>query len=115
MAYTGTGTQSDPYVVTTFADFLACVAQEGVYVEVGADLDSAAEGYGYISPIDVKAAEVYGTSGDTLRKISNVTVEGNALFDMHNGAGNQSISRLHLENWTWKAASMTWWPTIRPT
>ena len=105
MAYTGTGTQSDPYVVTTFADFLACVAQEGVYVEVGADLDSAAEGYGYISPIDVKAAEVYGTSGDTLRKISNVTVEGNALFDMHNGTGDQSLIRLHLENWTWKAAS----------
>ena len=104
MAYTGTGTQADPYVVTTFADFLTCVAQEGVYVEVGADLDAAAEGFGYISPIDVKAVEVYGTSGDTLRKISNVTVEGNALLDMHNGTGNQSISRLHLENWTWKAA-----------
>ena len=105
MAYTGTGTQSDPYVVTTFADFLTCVAQEGVYVEVGADLDAAAEGYGYISPIDVKAVEVYGTAGDTLRKISNVTVEGNALLDMRNGSGSQSISRLHLENWTWKATS----------
>lgn len=105
MAYTGTGTQADPYVVTTFADFLTCVAQEGVYVEVGADLDAAAEGYGYISPIDVKAVEVYGTSGDALRKIENVTVEGNALFDMHNGTGDQSLIRLHLENWTWKAAS----------
>lgn len=105
MAYTGTGTQSDPFVVTTFADFLTCVAQEGVYVEVGADLDAAAEGYGYIEPIDVRAVEVYGTAGDALRKISNVTVEGNALFDMHNGTGDQSLIRLHLENWTWKAAS----------
>lgn len=105
MAYTGTGTQADPFVVTTFADFLECVAQDGVYVEVGADLDAAAEGFGYISPIDVKAVEVYGTSGDTLRKISNVTVEGNALFDLHNGTGDQSLIRLHLENWTWKAAS----------
>lgn len=105
MAYTGTGTQSDPYVVTTFADFLTCVAQEGVYVEVGADLDAAEEGYGYISPIDVKAVEVYGTSGDTLRKISNVTVEGNALFDLHRGSGDQSLIRLHLENLTWKAAT----------
>lgn len=105
MAYTGTGTQADPFVVTTLADFLTCVAQEGVYVEVGADLDAAAEGFGYISPIDVKAVEVYGTAGDTLRKISNVTVEGNALFEMHNGVGNQSVSRLHLENWTWKAAT----------
>lgn len=105
MAYTGTGTQSDPFVVTTFADFLTCVAQEGVYVEVGADLDAAAEGFGYISPIDVKAVEVYGTSGDTLRKISNVTVEGNALFDLHRGSGDQSLIRLHFENWTWKAAT----------
>lgn len=105
MAYTGTGTQADPFVVTTFADFLTCVAQEGVYVEVGADLDAAAEGVGYISPIDVRAVEVYGTSNDALRKIANVTVEGNALFDMHNGTGDQSLIRLHLENWTWKAVS----------
>ncbi len=102
MAYTGTGTQSDPYVVTTFADFLECVAQEGVYVEVGADLDAAAEGYGYISPIDVKAVEVYGTAGDTLRKISNVTVEGSYIF-ASSYVPVQLISRLHLENWTWKA------------
>ena len=106
MAYTGTGTQSDPFVVTTFADFLECVAQEGVYVEVGADLDAAAEGYGYISPIDVKAVEVYGTSGDTLRKISNVTVEGNALFELRGSSTiTQRLLWLHLENWTWKAAS----------
>ena len=97
MAYTGTGTQSDPFVVTTFADFLTCVAQEGVYVEVGADLDAAAEGYGYIEPIDVRAVEVYGTAGDTLRKISNVTVEGNALFDMYNGSGSRSIRRHSIQ------------------
>lgn len=104
MAYTGTGTQSDPFVVTTFADFLACVAQDGVYVKVDADIDAAAEGYGYISPIDVKAVEVYGTSGDTLRKISNVTVEGSYIFDS-SYAPVQLISRLHLENWTWKAVT----------
>lgn len=101
MAYTGTGTQSDPFVVTTFADFLECVAQEGVYVEVGADLDAAAEGFGYISPIDVKAVEVYA---DSMKKISNVTVEGNALFVLRKDSGDQSLIRLHLENWTWKAA-----------
>ena len=107
MAYTGTGTQADPFVVTTFADFLTCVAQEGVYVEVGADLDAAAEGFGYISPIDVGATEVYGTSGDTLRKISNVTVEGNAVFEFvyQSSSAAKSIQRLHLENWTWKATS----------
>ena len=108
MAYTGTGTQADPFVVTTFADFLTCVAQEGVYVEVGADLDAAAEGFGYISPIDVKAVEVYGTAGDTLRKISNVTIEGNAVFEFRYSttvATDITIQCLHMENWTWKAAS----------
>lgn len=104
MAYTGTGTQADPYVVTTFADFLTCVAQEGVYVEVGADLDAAAEGYGYISPIDVKAVEVYAES---MKKISNVTIEGNAVFEFvyQSSSAEKSIQRLHLENWTWKATS----------
>lgn len=104
MAYTGTGTQSDPFVVTTFADFLACVVQEGVYVEVGADLDAAAEGYGYIEPIDVKAVEVYGTAGDTLRKISNVTVEGTKCLNFCSTAqsSDQYMRWLHLENWTWK-------------
>lgn len=102
MAYTGTGTQSDPFVVTTFADFLACVAQEGVYVEVGADLDAAAEGYGYISPIDVRATNVYA---DSMKKISNVTIEGNAVFEFvyQSSSAEKSIQRLHLENWTWKA------------
>jgi hypothetical protein len=118
MAYTGTGTQSDPFVVTTFADFLSCVAQEGVYVEVGADLDAAAEGFGYISPIDVKAVEVYGTAGDTLRKISNVTVEGNAVFDFRYSttvATDITIQCLHMENWTWKATSNPYVTSHSPT
>lgn len=104
MAYTGTGTQSDPFVVTTFADFLACVAQEGVYVEVGADIDAAAEGFGYIDPIAVRATKVYA---DSMKKISNVTIEGNAVFEFvyQSSSAEKSIQRLHLENWTWKAAS----------
>lgn len=106
MAYTGTGTQSDPFVVTTFADFLACVAQEGVYVEVGADIDAAAEGYDYIEPINVAAIKVYA---DTMHKISNVTVEGNAVmeFTMNSTLSTDiaAVMRLHLENWAWKAAS----------
>lgn len=102
MAYTGTGTQSDPYVVTTFADFLTCVAQEGVYVEVGADLDAAAEGFGYIEPIGVRATEVYAES---MKKISNVTIEGDAVFEFvyQSSSTDKSIQRLHMENWTWKA------------
>lgn len=105
MAYTGTGTQADPFVVTTFADFLTCVAQDGVYVEVGADLDAAAEGVGYIEPIAVRATKVYA---DSMKKISNVTIEGNAIFEFAYGSTSsvdKSIQRLHLENWTWKATS----------
>lgn len=104
MAYTGTGTQAYPYVVTTFADFLECVAQEGVYVEVGADLDAAAEGFGYIDPIAVRSTKVYA---DSMKKISNVTIEGNSVFEFvyQSSSAEKSIQRLHLENWTWKATS----------
>lgn len=109
MAYTGTGTQSDPFVVTTFADFLTCVAQDGVYVKVDADIDAAAEGYDYIDPINVAAIKVYA---DTMKKISNVTVEGNAVmeFTMNSTLSTDiaAVMRLHLENWAWKAIPATY-------
>lgn len=106
MAYTGTGTQADPYVVTTFTDFLTCVAQDGVYVKVDADIDAAAEGYDYIEPINVAARKVYA---DSMKKISNVTIEGNAVMEFTSSSTQAidvpSVMRLHLENWAWKAAS----------
>ena len=43
MAYTGTGTQSDPYVVSTLPDLITCLSNGNVYVKVAADIDCAQE------------------------------------------------------------------------
>jgi len=57
---TGTGTQNDPYIVDNTADFLEAVAQSGVYVQLGSDIDVAADGYEYIGTVTVNALSING-------------------------------------------------------
>lgn len=39
MAITGTGTQADPFVVTTYAELVEKAAESGVYIKVGNDIN----------------------------------------------------------------------------
>lgn len=57
---TGTGTQNDPYIVDNTADFIEAVAQSGVYVQLGSDIDVAADGYEYIGTVTVNALSING-------------------------------------------------------
>lgn len=57
---TGTGTQNDPYIVDNTADFLEAVAQSGAYVQLGSDIDVAADGYEYIGAVTVNAISING-------------------------------------------------------
>lgn len=57
---TGTGTQNDPYIVANTADFLEAVAQSDVYVQLGSDIDVAADGYEYIGSVTVNALSING-------------------------------------------------------
>lgn len=57
---TGTGTQNDPYIVDNTADFLEAVTQSGVYVQLGSDIDVAADGYEYIGSVTASALSVNG-------------------------------------------------------
>lgn len=59
---TGTGTQNDPYIVDNTADFLEAVAQSGVYIQLGSDIDVAADGYEYIGSVTAAALSVNGNS-----------------------------------------------------
>lgn len=43
MAYTGTGTEADPYLVSTFADFKTCVGISRAYVKVTDDINAKLE------------------------------------------------------------------------
>lgn len=57
---TGTGTQNDPYIVDNTADFLEAVAQSGAYVQLGSDIDVAADGYEYIGSVEANTLSVNG-------------------------------------------------------
>lgn len=73
---TGTGTETDPYVVTSFAELLEAIAIENAYVCVGEDLDvSADETYqvGITEPLTLYCAKLY-SEGGTKKKISGLKI-----------------------------------------
>jgi len=73
---TGTGTQNDPYIVDNFSDFVDAVGQNSVYVQLGSDIDVAADGYEYIGAIYIGAASVDG-SGYAIRNATFQISTGN--------------------------------------
>lgn len=85
---TGTGTQNDPYIVETFVDFLDAVGQSDVYVELGSDIDVAADGYEYIGAIAINALSVDGR-GYAIR---------NATFQMSGGNCFYTNSSVSMSN-----------------
>lgn len=83
---TGTGTQSDPYVVYTLAELLSVNGAN--YITLGADIDANAEGYEYVlEPIKI------GGNGNSCKfdgaghKISNLTIDAGSFFQFYTGSG----------------------------
>jgi len=65
MAISGTGTATDPYIPTTFADFKTCVGQAGVYVCLMQDIDVSKDSIyktGITEPLTILCRYVYGTA-----------------------------------------------------
>lgn len=56
MAVTGTGTQADPYVVTTYGSLVEKAAENGVYIELANDINIADE----FSSENMPTLEIYG-------------------------------------------------------
>lgn len=81
---TGTGTQNDPYIVDNTADFLEAVEQSDAYVQLGSDIDVAADGYEYIGTVTVNALSING-NGFAIR---NATFQiGSFCFSAGNANG----------------------------
>jgi len=83
---TGTGTQSDPYVVYTLEELLSVNGAN--YITLGADIDANAEGYEYVlEPIKI------GGNGNSCKfdgaghKISNLTIDYGSFFQFYTGSG----------------------------
>lgn len=100
MAYTGTGTENDPYIVSTFTDFLTCFAL-GDYIKIAVDLDAAAEGYEYIEPImhSSGTANVH-VFADSETKIKNVTVQGSHVLGstIPSSAATLEFNNIYFQN-----------------
>ena len=77
MAITGTGTQADPYVVSTWADLVTKAAESSVYIKLGADIDLNDEyPEGITSGCDLACAEIDGDS----YKIKNISATNKAYI-----------------------------------
>lgn len=97
---TGTGTQNDPYIVDNFSDFVDAVGQNGVYVQLGSDIDVAADGYEYIGAIAIKATSVDGR-GYAIRNAAFQISGGNYFSTVYTGI---TISNLSILDCAFKAS-----------
>ena len=81
MAITGTGTQADPYVVTTWDELVSKAAEFGKYVKLGADIDMNDEyPEGLNSAITINCNEIDGDG----KSIKNIKTEANRLISTSN-------------------------------
>lgn len=83
---TGTGTQNDPYIVDNTADFLEAVSQSDVYVQLGSDIDVAADGYEYIGSVTVNALSLNG-NGFAIRNATFQSDSSKICFSIRNANG----------------------------
>lgn len=101
---TGTGTQTDPYILMTAEDLYEAETVGGaeVYLKLGADIDfdktQYAEGF---APIPLKCLEFDG-NGHTIRNIYYTNLSGVAsvfkVFSRYNTAYEMSVKNLRVEN-----------------
>ena len=100
MAYTGTGTESDPYLVSTLSDFISRVGVSGAYVKVISNIDAREEQeYPTVSTIYFRAKKIYA---DTLTKVSGFIVSGANCFNVNPGHAI-AIENIHFTDILYKS------------
>lgn len=91
---TGTGTKTDPYVVSTWAELSAKMQESGVYIklpEQGGVIDLNDEFPDGISEIDVKCREVQGNNW----QIRNLYIKDKIALAAKNWAGGDWVSEIN--------------------
>lgn len=104
VAYTGTGTEQDPYLVSTLTDFLTCVATVGAYVKVVSDINAADdENYsGELSEIRYGCKKLYA---DEEKTIEGITVRGISFFTNAGSMDGRTIENINFKNFEHKLNS----------
>ena len=93
MAVTGTGTQADPYVVTTYAELVEKAVESGVYVRVGNDINITSEyPEGNMPTLTVNSP----INGDN-KKISNwYKITSGYCIDVKNTVSNLTFGNINI-------------------
>ncbi len=101
MSRTGSGTQTDPYIVDSFEDFVTTANTNGVYMELPADaenkvMDVNDSSYRNGKPkmLELRCASLNG-NGWTIRNL-NITDTDNAIYTTD--ARTVVVRNLHFEN-----------------
>lgn len=90
---TGTGTQADPYIVTTWAEFVTATQTSGAYIKQGADIDmNVQQPQGISQVVNMRCAEFDGNG----HEIKNAYFIENGQLFLTVGFGN--LKRLKLIN-----------------
>ena len=96
MAYTGTGTEQDPYLVSNLDDFITCVGITGAYVKVIADIN-ALDGNEYPIYQGITFASSVTVYADTLTKIGGFMVKRTSnCFNRPTTTGTITIRNIHF-------------------
>jgi len=92
MAYTGTGTQADPYLVSTLADLKECAAISGAYVKVTSDIDAASDGIQ--GRILIDCTMLYA---DEMTTVSNINIVSYCVFEKKS-AYNVTVRNINFKD-----------------
>ena len=94
MAITGTGTQQDPYIVTTWNALASVTSETGVYIKLGNNIDMNTEyPEGLTSGLTINCAEIDG-EGYTIK---NLYLQSGALITC--SGRNSTWKNTQLLNW----------------
>lgn len=92
---TGTGTQIDPYIVSTFGDFLTAIETSGAYVELNEDINIAEDEtykHGLTIAVNFNCANVDGND----HSITNIKI---TAINAVTYTGSVKVEHLKLLNW----------------
>jgi len=99
MAYTGTGTEADPYLVSTLTDFLTCAKMSNKYVKVISDID-AADDENYTGEI-TEPVYIGGSTkvyADEEKTISGITCTSGSLLQFGETSFIENICFSNMEH-----------------
>lgn len=118
MAYTGTGTEANPFIPDTLTSFLECISVAEAYVRLDTDIDAADDpDYGGIlyEPVTFKCFKCFGNNG--IKKINGVIVRASNMIVVDNRYDSEgkiiygndvvgnSIYNVAFTNWVHKAST----------